>query len=144
MLSSPEEDTLERLRADTLPPTNNLGDLLVVTTDTLFQERARATLREAGWRTTVTESATLVGNALITSDVILLDPQGQRRTLEKTLDAIARIRLRPSVILALRRRDDLALAVRRCIGCVDVDVDDETLQDAVLRTHRAQRNPRPR
>jgi hypothetical protein len=144
MLSSQDEDTLTRLRADTLPPTNNLGDLLVVTTDPIFQERARIALRDAGWRTTVTESTTLVGNALITSDVILLDPRGQRRTLERTLDNIARIRLRPSVILALRRREDLAVAVRRCIGCVDIDVSDDILQDAVLRTHRAQRNPRPR
>lgn len=141
---SPGDDPHASLRGDTLPPTSNLGDLLVVTTDPVFQDRATSALREAGWRTTVTESATLVGNALITSDVILLDPHGQRRTLEKTLDAIAKIRLRPSVILALRRRDDLAIAVKRCIGCVDVDVDIDVLQDAVLRTHRAQRNPRPR
>lgn len=138
------EDRGAARRADTLPPEGVHGDVLVVSVDPTFQQRAMGALRAGGWRTRLTETASLVGESLISSDVILLDPLGQRRTLEKTIDAIARMRLRPSVCLALRRREDLAIAVQRSIGCVDADVTIDVLKDAVLRAFRAQRSPRRR
>lgn len=127
-----------------MPPPlgESLGDLLVVSADASFEERALTVLGGAGWRIGVGTPSALIAGSLLTSDVILIDPLGQRRTLERTIDAIARIRLRPSVILALRRADDLAIAVRRSIACVDAAAPGDILQDAVLRAHRAQRTPR--
>jgi hypothetical protein len=143
MLSDP--DRLARAKADTMPPFSaTRGEVLVVSADAAFRRRALEALSDDGWRTTPATPADLVSGALLTSDVILVDPLGQRRRIERTIDSFARIRLRPAMILALRRADDLALAVRRCIGCVDVAVSPEILQDAVLRAHRAHRVPRGR
>lgn len=118
------------------------GDVLVVSGDPEFQERALGVLGGAGWRAAVGACSALIAGSLLTSDVIVLDPIGQRRVLERAIDAIARIRLRPSVVLALRRPSDLEVAVRRSIGAVGIDVPDDVFRDAVLRTHRAQRAPR--
>jgi hypothetical protein len=141
MLST-DEYAAVRSSADTQPPSSTVhGEVLVVTADAVFEERAIAALR-GSWRTITASCTALMSGSLLTSDVILLDPLGQRRMLERAIDIIARIRLRPSVILALRRPNDLEIAVRRCIGAVDVDVPEDIFQDAVLRTHRAQRAPR--
>lgn len=141
MLSS-EEYRAVRSSADTQPPSSAVhGEVLVVTADVAFEERALAALR-GSWRTITASCSALMSGSLLTSDVIVLDPLGQRRMLERTIDTIARIRLRPSMILALRRPNDLEIAVRRSIGAVDVNVAEDVFQDAVLRTHRAQRAPR--
>ena len=130
-------------RADTQPPFSaTRGEALVVSAEREFRERALNALNDDGWRATSVEPMDLLGGALLTSDVILVDPFGQRQRLERTLNAFARTRIRPAMLLALRRPDDLALAVKRCIGAVDIGVPREILQDAVLRAHRAHRIPR--
>ena len=142
MLSSGGDPT-EHRRGGTLPPIGTvLGEVLVVSADPVFEERALHVLAAAGWRVGVGTPRALIAGSLLTSDVILVDPLGQRRTLERTIDAIARIRLRPSVLLVLRRSEDLVIAVRRSIGCVDVAVRADVLHDAVLRTYTSQRTLR--
>jgi len=132
-------------RADTEPPLSaTRGEVLVVSAEPEFRQRAVEALSDDGWRALAADPIELVGGALLTSDVILLDPYGQRQRLDRTLTAFARMRLRPAMLLALRRPSDLALAVQRCIGAVDVSVPREVLQDAVLRAHRAHRVPRGR
>ncbi len=134
-------DEYPAARGDTSPPGSMHGDVLVVSGDPRFEERALGMLR-GSWRAAVGSCSALIAGSLLTSDVIVLDPHGQRRSLERVIDAIARIRLRPSVVLALRRPADLEVAVRRSIGAVAVDVPEDVFRDAVLRTHRAQRAPR--
>jgi hypothetical protein len=122
-------------------PSSGPGDLLVVSDDAEFVQRVRHALRESTWQIEITSHLTSFDGFLMVH-VIVIDPQRDRAETTVALHGLARVALRPAVVLVLRSTEDLATAVLFGLGSVEASAVDDVLANAVERAYRDRRQPR--
>jgi len=132
-----DDDDAPTLRA----PGSGPGDVLVVSDDAELIQRVRHALRDSTWRIEVTCRLTSFDEFPLVH-VIVLDPKRDRAEATIALQALARVVLRPPVVIVLRSTEDLAIAVQFGLGSVEWNAVDEVLASAVERAYRDRRRPR--
>jgi hypothetical protein len=122
------------------PPRSGRGEIMLLTSDPLLAQQAPSVLRESGVFIMVAESLSALPGSMPT-DVLVLDDSAAAPTI---LETLARVPVRPAVVVVLRTVDDLRLALRFWVGVVAIDAIDTQLGGAIDRARYHGRRPRLR